>query len=88
DKKSSNYGGQKFQEKPVAAPVIKMGDEFLERVLYIVHETKYTYQNTVNLSKQIIKMKPVIDAKQKLFSHILYISVACDKEEYVDVFGN
>ncbi|MXB23101.1 class II glutamine amidotransferase [Francisella tularensis] len=88
DKKSSNYGGHKFQEKPVAAPVIKMGVEFLERVLYIVHETKYTYQNTVNLSKHIIKMKPVIDAKQKLFSHSLDISVACDKEEYVDVFGN
>ncbi|MDE5010877.1 transglutaminase N-terminal domain-containing protein, partial [Francisella tularensis] len=47
-----------------------------------------TYQNTVNLSKHIIKMKHVIDAKQKLFSHSLYISVACDKEEYVDVFGN
>ncbi|MDE4949207.1 transglutaminase, partial [Francisella tularensis subsp. holarctica] len=59
-----------------------------ERVLYIVHETKYTYKNTVNLSKHIIKMKPVIDANQKLFSHSLDISVACDKEEYVDVFGH
>ncbi|MDE4959431.1 transglutaminase, partial [Francisella tularensis subsp. holarctica] len=65
-----------------------MGVEFLERVVYIFHETKYTYQNTVNLSKHIITMKPVIDAQQKLFSHSLYISVACDKEEYVDGFDN
>ncbi|MDE4957709.1 transglutaminase, partial [Francisella tularensis subsp. holarctica] len=68
DQKRSNSGGHKLHETPVAAPVIKMGVEILERVLYIVHETKYTYHNTVNLSKHIIKMKPVIDAKQKLFS--------------------
>ncbi len=89
DEKSSNYGGHKNTSKIITnAPMINNGVESLERILHIVHETKYKYQTPVNLSKHTIRMKPVIDAKQKILSYSMDVSVACDKEEYTDVFGN
>ena len=89
DESSSNYGGRNLHSEIVAPEIIlNKGVDSLERVLSVVHETKYKYNNPINLSKHTVRMKPFEDSKQRILDYSLNISVACDSENYQDVFGN
>ena len=89
DENSSNYGGRNSQKDLVFPKIVlNKGIESLERILHVVHETKYTYNYPVNLSKHMVRMKPFEDSKQRILDYSLNISVACDSESYQDVFGN
>ncbi|APC97138.1 class II glutamine amidotransferase [Francisella frigiditurris] len=58
------------------------------RILHVIHETSYTYDQAVNLSKHSIRMRPVEDSNQKILDYSLKVSVDCDSEHYKDVFDN
>lgn len=88
DKNSSNYGGHTYQPDQLNVPTEIKTFKSSERILDIIHTTKYTYEFPVNLSKHNIRMKPIVDPKQRILNYDLSISVACEKEEYTDVFGN
>ncbi|MBK2258561.1 class II glutamine amidotransferase [Francisella philomiragia] len=88
DKNSSNYGGHTYQPDQLNVPTEIKTFKSSERILDIIHTTKYTYEFPVNLSKHNIRMKPIVDLKQRILNYDLSISVACEKEEYTDVFGN
>jgi transglutaminase-like putative cysteine protease/predicted glutamine amidotransferase len=88
DVNSSNYAGKNISKKQNVQKFNINENIKPERILHTIHETKYTYDNYVNLSKHNIRMKPVTDIKQKILDFSLDISVSCEQEDYEDVFGN
>ena len=89
DENSTNFGGRHLYDETIAPKIIlNKGVECLERILHIVHETRYSYNHLINLSKHTVRMKPFEDSKQRILDYSLDISVACESEDYQDVFGN
>lgn len=59
-----------------------------QRILHVIHETRYAYQNPVNLSKHSFRLQPLQDSQQKVIDYSLNISVDCRHESFKDVFDN
>lgn len=58
------------------------------RVLSVLHETRYNYKNSVERSSHLLRLKPVHDLYQQLLEHESMISVAGLRRDFEDVFGN
>ena len=63
-------------------------DKPQQRQLKVVHETKYSYEKTVKLSKHSFRLQPVFDRKQEVLDYSLYVSSEARHETFADVFGN
>jgi len=59
-----------------------------QRLLKIVHETKYSYEKTITLSKHSFRLQPIFDRKQEVLDYHLFVSAGCRHETFEDVFGN
>lgn len=58
------------------------------RLLSVVHETSYAYQNPVERSSHLYRLRPVHDPSQEVIEHELSISVDGLRRDFEDVFGN
>jgi transglutaminase-like putative cysteine protease len=57
-------------------------------VLTITHETTYRYEQPVERSRHMLRLRPVEDARQRLLDYSLCISVGGVAQEFEDIFGN
>ncbi len=80
----ASYQTAAAQPLPAASPAVLPR----ERLLTVVHETHYSYQQPVERSGHRILMRPVSDALQQVESYSFEISPHAEYEEYEDVFGN
>ncbi|MBN1607560.1 MAG: transglutaminase family protein [Polyangiaceae bacterium] len=58
------------------------------RVLSVVHETLYRYEEPVERSTHVFRFRPVQDHRQELLEHKLEITPSGESACYEDVFGN
>ena len=58
------------------------------RVLHILHETRYRYENPVRASHHVLRLQPLQDSQQVLEEFDLKISVDGQVHRFEDVFGN
>ncbi|MEZ4361931.1 MAG: class II glutamine amidotransferase [Kofleriaceae bacterium] len=58
------------------------------RVLSVIHDTTYRYDQPVTHSLHTYRLRPCHDLGQQVLSHRLEISVNGDRRDYEDVFGN
>jgi transglutaminase-like putative cysteine protease len=63
-------------------------DEGVGKTLHVVHDTLYTYQQPVEGSSHIYRLRPVQDRYQDVIDFSISISVDGNAYEYEDVFGN
>jgi transglutaminase-like putative cysteine protease/predicted glutamine amidotransferase len=59
-----------------------------QRKLSVIHETNYTYDSPIRLSKHLYRLQPVFDHEQLLLDYKLDISCGEHYQTFVDVFGN
>ncbi len=59
-----------------------------ERVLRILHQTTYRYQDVVEHSRHKLRLRPVHDRYQALLEHTVYTAPTSATTELEDVFGN
>ncbi|MDX2192066.1 MAG: class II glutamine amidotransferase [Gemmatimonadales bacterium] len=59
-----------------------------ERLVHVVHDTRYRYHSPVDRSVHVFRLRPVLDRVQELIEHQLELSVPGYREEMEDVFGN
>lgn len=58
------------------------------RVLSVVHETRYRYDEDVERSTHLYRLRPVHDRGQEVLAHALTITAEDLRREFEDVFGN
>jgi transglutaminase-like putative cysteine protease/predicted glutamine amidotransferase len=90
------------REAPVFKPAPVADDERVEplvlrdrslivpgtRLLSVVHDTIYRYQQKVEKSSHHLRLKPVHDPDQEVIAHDLTVNVSGLRRDYEDVFGN
>ncbi|WP_224371016.1 class II glutamine amidotransferase [Hyalangium versicolor] len=54
----------------------------------VVHRTVYRYQNPIERSTHVLRLRPIHDELQAVIGHQLHVSVDGQRREYEDVFGN
>ncbi|MDC0709071.1 class II glutamine amidotransferase [Stigmatella sp. ncwal1] len=54
----------------------------------VVHRTVYTYENPIERSTHVLRLRPVHDGLQAVIGHQLHLSVDGQRRDYDDVFGN
>lgn len=54
----------------------------------VVHRTVYRYQNAVERSTHVLRLRPRHDELQAVIGHELHLSVDGQRRDYEDVFGN
>lgn len=58
------------------------------RVLTVVHDTTYRYQQPIELSTHLLRLRPALDDHQELLEHSLEIAPEALRADFEDVFGN
>jgi len=58
------------------------------RVLSVVHETRYRYDEAVERSVHLYRLRPAHDARQEVIAHDLTITPEDLRRDFDDVFGN
>lgn len=54
----------------------------------VVHRTVYRYQNPIERSTHLFRLRPMHDELQAVIGHQLHLSVDGKRRDYEDVFGN
>lgn len=71
---------------PSTAPPVSDGTT---RVVRIVHETIYRYEDAVERSSHLFRLRPVHDTRQHVLEHELTITpLGGERADFEDVFGN
>ncbi len=74
-----------------AAPLVLTDNRWIlpgTRILSIVHETTYSYQQPVERSVHIYRLRPTHDRMQTVIEHDLALTTKGLRHDYEDVFGN
>ncbi|MEM9190522.1 MAG: class II glutamine amidotransferase [Myxococcota bacterium] len=76
------------QSQAPVSPAAAGADSMQERVVTVTHETSYTYEEAVEQSSHIFRLRPVDDVNQSVLEHSLQILPDGESFSFEDVFGN
>ncbi|UJR85213.1 class II glutamine amidotransferase [Sandaracinus amylolyticus] len=79
--------GERVSRAP-EAPAIVITPEKKGRVMTVLHETIYRYEEAVERSKHLFRLQPCHDLGQELIEYSLELNAGGLRRAYDDVFGN